>query len=265
MRRPLRVVVAAGALVVMGLIPSRALAQAATQTPSQTGTDPRQPGPPPQGCPPQGAQTSTPAAHTGQDPNRIFGVLPNYTAVDKCQPYVPLTAKATYAMTARGAFDKVVYPFTAVTAGLAQVEDQESTFGQGWAGYAKRYGMSFADNTLSTFMTTAVLPTTLHQDPRYFVRGEGSTWRRTSYALTRTMVTVSDKGKPQFNISDIGGNALSAVMMNTYHPVTDRTVSATLNRWGTQVLFDGATNVLKEFWPDIRRHFKKSSASGAGG
>lgn len=228
-------------------------APAATQTPT------------PPACPPQ-SNVPKPADQTPpkNDPNRIFGVLPNYTSVDKCTAFVPLTTKATFVMTAQGAFDKVVFPFTAITAAFSQLQDQSSSYGQGWVGYAKRYGTSFADNTLATFTTTAILPTALHQDPRYFVLGHGGGWHRTEYALSRTMVTLSRTGHTQFNVSDIGGNLLAAGAMNIYHPREDRTVSATLNRWGMQVLFDGGTNVLKEFWPDIRRHWHKTSGTKAG-
>jgi len=171
---------------------------------------------------------------------------------------MPLTTKATFVMTAKGAFDKVVFPFTAITAGIAHLQDQSSSYGRGWEGYAKRYVTSFADNTLATFTTTAIMPTLLRHDPRYFVRGTGGGWHRTGYALTRMVVTLSRTGHKQFNMSDIGGNLAAAGMMNFYHPPEDRNLLATLNRWAMQCLFDGMTNVLKEFWPDMQRHFKKS-------
>jgi hypothetical protein len=39
---------------------------------------------------------------------------------------------------------------------------------RGATGYAKRYGAQFADGTIENFMTKAILPSLLHQDPRYF-------------------------------------------------------------------------------------------------
>jgi hypothetical protein len=191
------------------------------------------------------------------DTSHIFGLLPNYTSVGAGKEFLPLSTKATFVMTAQGAFDKIVFPFTAVTAGIAHLEDQSSSYGRGWEGYAKRYVTSFADNTIATFMTTAIFPTVLRQDPRYFVRGHGGGWSRTGYALSRTTVTLSRTGHKQFNYSDIVGNGAAAMVMNSYHPVEDRTVAATVNRWGMQILFDGLTNILKEFWPDIHRKMQK--------
>jgi hypothetical protein len=255
-----RVVVIVACVAAAGARPLAAQTTDPPQTPPAkplpTQTVPPAPTP---ACPPAPEGSKQPdQTPQKNDPNRIFGVLPNYTSVDKCTAFAPLTTKATFVMTARGAFDKVVFPFTAVTAGIAQLEDQSSSYGQGWEGYAKRYVTSFADNTLATFTTTAIMPTLLRQDPRYFVKGTGGGWHRTYYALSRTVITLSRTGHKQFNMSDIGGNLAAAGMMNFYHPPEDRNLLATLNRWGMQCLFDGMTNVLKEFWPDMKRHFHKT-------
>jgi hypothetical protein len=266
--------VLAAALVLILLGPGTTLlsaqARSQTQTPPPTPATPpvqdpvTSPQPPPPNPPtaeapkPEPQKKDKKKSDKNDDTSHIFGVLPNYTSVGAGKEFLPLSTKATFVMTAQGAFDKVVFPFTAVTAGIAHAEDQSSSYGRGWEGYAKRYVTSFADNTIATFMTTAIFPTVLRQDPRYFVRGSGGGWRRTSYALSRTTITLSRTGHKQFNFSDIFGNGAAAMVMNTYHPVEDRTVASTLNRWGMQILFDGLTNVLKEFWPDIHRKMHKS-------
>jgi|SRR5579862_460154 len=286
LRRLASAVIVAVAIARAGAVTMSAHGMRQDQTPPPASVPPATPPQttPPPSTPPDPASTSgTPS--TAQDPNKdpkkdtgkkgpagaqdntthIFGVLPNYSSVGHGQNVAPLTTKATFAMTAQGAFDKIVFPFTAFTAAVAQWEDQEKTWGQGWSGYGKRYGTSFVDNTMATFMTTAILPTILRQDPRYFVHGEGGVWHRTGYALSRTFITLGRSGHTQFNFSDIFGNGLAAEIMNGYHPIEDRNVPATLNRWGMQILWDGVTNVLKEFWPDIHRHFHKSSGGKSSG
>jgi hypothetical protein len=236
----------------------------AIQPPSVQTSPPQTPPPqtPPPQTPPSGSGSTTPDSQKPDakkaNDDHIFGVLPNYTSVERGQQAPPLTKTATFEMASAGAFDKVVYPFTAFTAGVAQLQGQEPEWGFGWGGYGKRYAMGFADNTLASFMTTAVAPTLLRQDPRYFVLGQGGVWHRTGYALSRTFVTRSRSGHAQFNFSDIFGNGVAAEIMNGYHPVEDRRLSATMNRWGLQVLYDTFTDVLKEFWPDIHHHFHKS-------
>jgi hypothetical protein len=209
----------------------------------------------PSPAPPEGSGDDPNQEHDskGDDKNRIFGVLPNYGTVEPNMQVKPVTAKSTFKMFAMGSFDPYVFPFVAFTSGVAQLEDQERSWGRGVGAYGKRYATAFADNTIGNFFTTAVGPTLLHQDPRYFVLGDGSFLHRAGYALSRSVVTRTRAGRPVFNLSEIGGNAVGAGLSNAYHPSEDRTWSGTLSRWGTQVLWDTLTNVMKEFWPDIRR------------
>jgi hypothetical protein len=100
---------------------------------------------------------------------------------------------------------------------------------------------------------TAIVPTLLKQDPRYFELREGSVWHRAGYAASRTFITKSRSGQNQFNLSGIGGNAVAAAVSNLYCPPEDRSSTQTLTRWGMQVTWDAVANNLKEFWPDIRR------------
>jgi hypothetical protein len=189
----------------------------------------------------------------GDDKNRIFGVLPNYATVERNTNVLPVTTKLTFKMFALGSFDPYVFPFVAFTAGIAQLGNDEPSWGRGIGSYGKRYATAFSDNTIGNFMTSAVGPTLLRQDPRYFVLGEGGFLRRAGYALSRSVVTRTRTGRRTFNLSEIGGNAVAAGISNAYHPPEDRTWSDTMSRWGMQVMWDTLTNELKEFWPDIRR------------
>jgi hypothetical protein len=187
------------------------------------------------------------------DKNRIFGVLPNYATVEPNTSVLPVTTKSTFKMFALGSFDPYVFPFVAFTAGIAQLDNDEPSWGRGIGSFGKRYAAAFSDNTIGNFMTSAVAPTVLHQDPRYFVLGKGGFLHRAGYALSRSVVTRTRAGRRAFNLSEIGGNAVAAGISNAYHPPEDRTWSGTASRWGMQVMWDTLTNELKEFWPDIRR------------
>lgn len=94
-------------------------------------------------------------------------------------------------------------------------------------------------------MTEAFFPIALHQDPRYFVKGRGGFWKRTGYAMSREVVTLGDGGHAQFNVSEIGGNAVAAGISNLYYPAADRSVGNTLNKWGQQLALDTFFNVTK--------------------
>ena len=107
-------------------------------------------------------------------------------------------------------------------------------------------------------MTGAILPSVLHQDPRYYQMGKGGFLHRATYSATRILITRSDSGRKEFNFSEVFGSAISAsISTYSYHPRSDRTISNTAEVWGSQVGYDTITIILKEFWPDIRRKMMK--------
>jgi hypothetical protein len=221
--------------------------------PSSPETETRQPAP---ASPDTGNADQTPPADSDNDrrPDRMFGVLPNYTSVENGANVPPIGTKQMFVMASYSSFDPYVFPFVGVVAAVAQLTNQEQSWGTGADAYFKRYAMAFGDNTIGNFMTTAVLPTALHQDPRYYVLGRGSVLHRMGYAASRSVVTRGRSGGHEFNASEIGGNALAAIVSNTYHPIEDRDVSSTASRMGMQIFWDTLSNELKEFWPDIRDH-----------
>jgi hypothetical protein len=102
-------------------------------------------------------------------------------------------------------------------------------------------------------MTTAVFPSMLKEDPRYYRLAEGKVSRRLWYPIERLFVTRLDRGGDRFNISESAGNAVAAGLSNFYHAREDRTVGRNFETFGMLIMWDGLSNELKEFWPDIRR------------
>ncbi len=169
-----------------------------------------------------------------------------------------LSAGAKFKVVARGAFDWVELPWYAFLSGISQAENSEPGFGQGGEGYGKRIATAFADGTIENFMTQAAMASLLREDPRFYQLGEGTFWHRTGYAISRIVVTRTDSGHQQLNFSEVLGSAMSATISTySYHPRADRTIPNTAKVWGTQVAYDTLTLVVKEFWPDVRRHFRK--------
>jgi hypothetical protein len=185
------------------------------------------------------------APSTDAKADRIFGVLPNYTTVEERTKAPAITTRMSFEMAAMNSFDPYVFPIVGIMAGLGQ--------GEGHHPYGDRYAVALADNSLGNFLTTAIVPSVVGQDPRYFELGEGGFFRRFAYAASRSVVTRSRSGQTQFNISEIGGNAMAAGLSNLYYGSVDRSLAATMTRWGSQVMWDTVANEMKEFWPDIRR------------
>jgi hypothetical protein len=68
----------------------------------------------------------------------------------------------------------------------------------------------------------AILPSLLHQDPRYYYQGTGTTKSRTLHALSSPFVCRGDNGKLQPNYSSLGGDLGSAALSNLYYPASNR-------------------------------------------
>jgi len=203
--------------------------------------------------------------------DRLFFLLPNYLTVENAQKISPLTTGQKFKLVALGTFDPVEYPYVGVLAGIDQAENTDPSYRQGLKGYGKRYALAFADTTVENFMVGAVVPTLLHQDPRYYQSGKGGFWHRAGYAALRIFITRGDSGKTQFNYSEWVGSAAAAALSNTYHPPADRNALNSANIWVTQLWGDAVSFELKEFWPDIKRKLHRNKGispldkAGAGG
>ena len=205
----------------------------------------------PDAVPPQLSQQ--PQGGTSND--RILWTLPNFLTLENADNVPPLTPKQKFAVTARGVFDPFEFVLVGFVAGINQASGSNPTYGGGMPGYAKRYGTAYGDNAIENFMASAVFPTALHQDPRYYQLGQGGFFRRTKHAVGRVLFTRSDSGQKQLNYSEIGGG-LSAAAISTYsyHPESERGFSNVASVWGSQMGWDAVTYMIKEFWPDLRKH-----------
>jgi hypothetical protein len=195
---------------------------------------------------------------SGTSKDRLFFALPNFLTVENGANVPPLTTGQKFKIVTRSAFDYVQIPWYAALAGISQAQNSEPGYGQGAEGYAKRFGSAAADGIIENFMVQAVLPSLLHQDPRFFQESAGGFWHRTGYAVSRIFVTRSDSGHHEFNFSEVlGSGAAASISTYSYHPSADRTASNTMKVWGTQMGYDTMTLVIKEFWPDIRHKLSK--------
>lgn len=190
---------------------------------------------------------------TGTINDRIFTVMPNYGTVENATTLPPLSAGQKYRIATASVFDWFAYPFNGALAGIAQANNSPKSWGQGWGAYGKRFGSSFADNSIGTYMTVAIFPSMLKEDPRYYQMGKGGFKRRAWHGVERLFVCKTDSGNDHFNYSESVGNAVAAGISNIYHAPEDRTFGRNLTTFGMLIMWDGLSNEMKEFWPDVRR------------
>jgi hypothetical protein len=199
-----------------------------------------------------------PAAEKAPD-QHIFGVLPNFRTADPTQPFRPLSAREKFTIARHDSFDPPGYAIAAWYTGIYQLQNTNPDFGQGVKGYFHRYATTYADQMLGNVMTEGVMPTLLHEDPRYYRRGHGSVALRAGWALSRIVVTRTDRNTYEFNFSEFLGNSASAAIANAYYP-RERTLGGNLDRLRTQLVSDSISNLLKEFWPDLKKKLKLGPA-----
>jgi hypothetical protein len=198
--------------------------------------------------------TSSPVDNAADD-HRMFNMVPNWNTInDPDQPIVPLSAGEKFE-NVEHYFDPFTFVFTGVTAGLEQATNEKAGYGQGALGYSKRYGADFTDAFTNELFVTAVFPALLHQDPRYYRLGRGNGWKRTGYALSRILIGHSDSGAAEINASEFLGNFVSGALSMTYYPQNQRSISEVFTRMSVQIGYDSIFNVLKEFYPDLKRKF----------
>lgn len=156
-----------------------------------------------------------------EEKQRVLGVVPNFYVVYSPHP-TPLSAGQKYHLAWRSTIDPFTFVAAGISAGIEQANGSFSGYGQGASGFAKRYGASFADGAVSTFLGGAILPGVFHQDPRYYYQGTGSTASRARHAVASVFVCRGDNGRREFNYSNIVGNFASAGISNAYYPASDR-------------------------------------------
>lgn len=182
-----------------------------------------------------------------EEKQRVLKVIPNfYVTYD---PHaVPLDSRQKFKLAWRSTIDPVNFGIIGMIAGIQQAQNSFSGYGQGAQGYGKRYGASFADFAAGTFIGSAILPSVLKQDPRYFYKGTGSHRSRFLYAVANSVVCKGDNGQWQPNYSNVLGNLAAGGISNLYYPAE--------NRNGPGLTFEnaligiGATaiaNVVQEF------------------
>jgi hypothetical protein len=151
---------------------------------------------------------------------RVLGIIPNFYVVYDHNAE-PLTAKLKFRLAFRTAIDPVTIVGVGVLAAINQAGDVPH-YGQGWGAYADRFVAAATDGLTDIMIGGAILPSLLHQDPRYFYQGTGSNKSRALHALSSPFICRGDNGRPQPNYSTIGGDLASAALSNAYYPASNR-------------------------------------------
>jgi hypothetical protein len=212
-----------------------------------------------------------------EEKQRAFGVMPMFQTVSlaQSQNIPPLRPKQKFQLMLKSSTDPFVFAQDAILSGIGQARDTNSGtkvvtnpdgtkrtvrwgFGQGAAGYFKRFGASYADTADGNFWGNAVLPVLLKEDPRYYRMGTGSFSRRFVYSAETAVWCRRDNGKWGPNYANVAGNFISGGISNLYYPDEDTGLEKTTIGALTVTAEGVIGSELIEFLPDIEHHFLKN-------
>ena len=189
-----------------------------------------------------------------EEKQRVLGVIPNFY-VSYVSNAAPLSPRQKFRLAFKSTIDPVTFAVTGVIAGIQQSQNDFAGYGQGAQGYAKRYAADYADLTISTYIGGAILPSLLHQDPRYFYKGTGSKKSRVLYAIANSVICKGDNGHWQANYSSILGSFAAGGISNLYYPPADRGGSLIVENALIGIGASAGMNLLQEF---VMKHLTPS-------
>jgi hypothetical protein len=181
-----------------------------------------------------------------QEQQRVLGIFPNFYS-SYIWDAAPLSSGQKFQLATRSLVDPFAFVGTGIFAAAEQWQNTFPGYGQGARGYAKRYGAAYTDEALSRMIGSAILPSLLHQDPRYFYRGTGSKKTRALYAISQAVICRGDNGKMQPNYSYILGSFAAGGISNLYHPAGDRGAGLTIGNGFLNVGAHAIDNLAREF------------------
>jgi Carboxypeptidase regulatory-like domain len=181
-----------------------------------------------------------------QEGQRVLGVFPNFY-VSYTWDAAPLTAGQKFRLALRNEIDPVTFVGAAFQAGVEQWQNDYRDYGQGAEGYFIRFGAAYGDGFTSTMIAGAILPSILHQDPRYYYKGIGTVRSRTLYAISTVFKCKGDDGQWQPNYSNIFGNLAAAGISNAYYPAANRGAQLTIDNTLLGFASQAVGNLFQEF------------------
>jgi hypothetical protein len=181
-----------------------------------------------------------------EEQQRVLHFIPNLYVTYEAHPE-PLTTKMKFHLAYKDMTHPVFSVRVAAWAGVQQARDNPDEWQQGAKGYSKRLGAGFADATTGSLISNAILPSLLHQDPRYFYQGTGTKWSRARHAMLAPFVCKGDNGATQPNYSEWGGSLIGYSISTAYYPSSSRTAGHVFENFGIDMGLHVASSLAQEF------------------
>jgi hypothetical protein len=177
---------------------------------------------------------------------RVLGFIPNFYVIYDSKNAVPLSTRLKFQMALHVSVDPVSIAGAAFLAGINQAADRPD-YQQGLKGYGQRFGAAYADGVTDIMFGGAILPSLLHQDPRYFYQGTGTVKSRVVHALSNPFICHGDNGRLQPNFSSLGGDLISSSISNAYYPASNRGANFVFTQFALSTAEREVSSLVQEF------------------
>ncbi len=139
---------------------------------------------------------------------------------------------------------------------ITTAADPHSAYGPGLKGWGKNAGVSLLQDATAETFGTFVVPSIMHQDPRYYRRPDQPFKKRLIYSISRTIISRHDDGSPMPNYGTLLEYPINAEISNLYVPGIESDGASTAKRILIGYALDPANNLLAEFLPDVAKHVR---------
>jgi hypothetical protein len=178
---------------------------------------------------------------------RALGIFPVEEAGSTHDYVAPLSAGQKFQFFIKPTFDPSIAVIAAVGTLFSAKSTSQPAFGGGAAAYGQKAGAIAAEYASDNLFAKALLPTVLHQDPRFYRKQDGSVVSRFMYGISRPLVTRTDDGQSTLNTSYLGGVTMTVALSNAYYPECNRNARDSAVRYGEVIGVSAAVNVIREF------------------
>ncbi len=156
------------------------------------------------------------------------------------------------------AFGPVPIARSAGGALISQWNDTPMEWGQGMAGFGKRFASAFSKHLLKMGIQYPIAH--FRHETLGYRRSELQGFKpRMRYALLSTVITTkTTTGKRTVAAGEIAGSVGSGFLSRLWQPASVATIGSGFTSLGITLGADAGSNVLREFWPEIRHPRRRS-------
>jgi len=193
-----------------------------------------------------------------RQPQRILGFMPNFRSVSTGAVPHPPGWKYNFTVATHQAFDYSSFIFLGITSLSAEGINSHPVLGKGVGGFYAYTWRGFLDKTDGNYLGGWFLPSLLHEDTRYYAKGNThSILYRSLYVMSRQVVTRTYGEHDTPNFSGLGGKVLAQLVSREYYPTGATSFGVLATKFAYASMRDISFTAIREFYPDVAGHYAR--------